>query len=225
MTRKLKYNTPRLHMGEVDIVLSNEIKLLGVVMDRELLVSFSAHVATVCKRVVAFYHQLARAAKASWGLHSETLQNLTALLRLAVDERDFLRGTLLQNKRISLFWIKAHAGLEGNELSNQLVKEAAQKLKRKFDYDSCPVSFDKRSIRTRSLDEWNDEYRAGETAGVTKKSFPDPVVAYQTIGKIEVNRFVTQVQTFQCKESPSYVCDPGESKSIFHLLLDSPVHL
>ncbi|CAH2090341.1 unnamed protein product [Euphydryas editha] len=35
MTRKLKYETRRLHMGGVDIVLSNEVKLLGVVIDRK----------------------------------------------------------------------------------------------------------------------------------------------------------------------------------------------
>ncbi|CAH2093602.1 unnamed protein product [Euphydryas editha] len=33
MTRKLKYDTPRLHMGGVDIVLSNDIKLLRIVID------------------------------------------------------------------------------------------------------------------------------------------------------------------------------------------------
>ncbi|CAH2090342.1 unnamed protein product [Euphydryas editha] len=51
MTRKLKYETRRLHMGGVDIVLSNEVKLLGVVIDRKVI--FSTHVASVY-RTVAF---------------------------------------------------------------------------------------------------------------------------------------------------------------------------
>ncbi|XP_045777032.1 uncharacterized protein LOC123875323 [Maniola jurtina] len=436
MTRKLKYDDPRLRMGGVDVALSNEIKLLGVVIDRKL--TFNAHVASVCKRAVAFYHQLARAAKVSWGLHPEvirtiyvavvepvvlyaasvwapavdrlgirkqlnvvqrgfaqklcrayrtvslnaalllagilpldlrvreaaalyearkgvpqreigdrevermssalrsphpashldlefkclmdqeqlmanndndfniytdgskiegkvgaalsiwsdaaetkalklalpsyctvyqaellaicraarmaaanlagsvgiysdslsalqTLQNPKALHPLAVEARGFLRDALLQNKRISLFWIKAHAGLEGNERADNLAKEAALKSKRKFDYDSCPVSFIKRSIRMRSLDEWNDRYRAGETAGVTKIFLPDAVAAYRVVSKMEVDGLVTQVLTghggfseylhrFKCKESPSCICDPGVSESVPHLLFDCPVH-
>ncbi|XP_045457894.1 uncharacterized protein LOC123668146 [Melitaea cinxia] len=434
VTRKLKYDTPRLHMGGVDIVLSHEIKLLGVVIDHKL--TFNAHVANVCRRALAFYHQLARAAKTSWGLHPEvirtiyravvepvilyaaavwapavdklgvrkqlnvvqrgfaqklcrayrttslnsvlllagilpldlrvreaatlyearrgvpqrvigdrevermssalrsphpachvdlefkclvdqeqftahsehevniftdgskiegkvgaalsvwtgaaeartlklalpsyctvyqaellaicraarmaadnlagsvgiysdslsallTLKNLKALHPLAVEAREHLRRALLRDKHIELFWIKAHAGLEGNERADHLAKEAALKSKRTFDYDSCPVSFIKRSIRMQSLDEWNQRYRAGETAGVTRVFFPDATAAHRIIAKIKVDRFVTQVLTghggfseylyrFKCKESPSCVCDPECSESVLHVLLDCP---
>ncbi|XP_045451569.1 uncharacterized protein LOC123660556 [Melitaea cinxia] len=434
VTRKLKYDTPRLRMGGIDVVLLSEIKLLGVVIDHKL--TFNAHVANVCKRAVAFYHQLARAARASWGLHPEvirtiyravvepvilyaaavwspavsklgirkqlnvvqrgfaqklcrayrttslnsalllagilpldlrvreaatlyearrgvpqrvigdrevermssalrsphpachvdlefkclvdreqfiansehevniftdgskiegkvgaalsvwtgaaeartlklalpsyctvyqaellaicraarmaadnlagsvgiysdslsallTLKNPKALHPLAVEAREHLRRALLQDKHIELFWIKAHAGLEGNERADHLAKEAALKSKRAFDYDSCPVSFIKRSIRMQSLDEWNQRYRAGETAGVTRVFFPDATAAHRIIGKIKVDRFVTQVLTghggfseylyrFKCKESPSCVCDPECSESVLHVLLDCP---
>ncbi|CAH2083658.1 unnamed protein product [Euphydryas editha] len=46
MTRKLKHDIPRLHMGRVDTVLSNKIKLLGVVIDRKL--TFNTYVASIC---------------------------------------------------------------------------------------------------------------------------------------------------------------------------------
>ncbi|XP_045451643.1 uncharacterized protein LOC123660631 [Melitaea cinxia] len=434
VTRKLKYNDPRLRMGGVDIVLTNEIKLLGVVIDRKL--TFNAHVANVCRRALAFYHQLARAAKVSWGLHPEvirtiyravvepvilyaaavwapavdklgvrkrlnavqrgfaqklcrayrttslnsalllagilpldlrvreaatlyearrgvpqrvtgdrevermtsalrsphpachidlefkclvdqeqfnansdnnyniftdgskiegkvgaalsvwngaaeattlklglpsyctvyqaellaicraarmaaddlagsvgiysdsssallTLKNPKALHPLAVEARGHLQRALLQGKRVSLHWIKAHAGLEGNERADHLAKEAALELKRAFDYDSCPVSFIKRSIRMQSLDEWNRRYRDGETAGVTKVFFPDAIAAYKITSKIKVDRFVTQALTghggfseylhrFKCKESPSCVCDPRCPESVFHVLLECP---
>ncbi|XP_045450167.1 uncharacterized protein LOC123658921 [Melitaea cinxia] len=412
VTRKLKYDTPRLRMGGVDVVLSSEIKLLGVVIDHKL--TFNGHVANVCKRAVAFYHQLARAARASWGLHPEvirtiyravvepvilyaaavwspavsklealqgipnhlpelravarwntpprpprsrsgdfirgaeggapagdrgsgmssthpachvdlefqclvdreqfiansehevniftdgskiegkvgaalsvwtgaaeartlklalpsyctvyqaellaicraarmaadnlagsvgiysdslsallTLKNPKALHPLAVEAREHLRRALLQDKHIELFWIKVRAGLEGNERADHLAKEAPLKSKRAFDYDSCPVSFIKRSIRMQSLDEWNQRYRAGETAGVTRVFFPDATAAHRIIGKIKVDRFVTQVLTghggfseylyrFKCKESPSCVCDPECSESVLHVLLDYP---
>ncbi|XP_045456010.1 uncharacterized protein LOC123665820 [Melitaea cinxia] len=434
VTRKLKYDTPRLHMGGVDIVLASEIKLLGVVIDHKL--TFNAHVANVCRRALAFYHQLARAAKASWGLHPEvirtiyravvepvilyaaavwapavdklgvrkqlnvvqrgfaqklcrayrttslnsalllagilpldlrvreaanlyearrgvpqrvigdrkvermssalrsphpashidlefkrladqeqftansehafniftdgskiegkvgaalsvwagaaetktlklalpsyctvyqaellaicraarmaadtlagsvgiysdslsallTLENPVAPHPLAVEARGHLRRALLRDKRVSLFWIKAHAGLEGNERADHLAREAALKSKRAFDYDSCPVSFIRRSIRMQSLDEWNQRYRAGETAGVTRVFFPDAIAAYKIKSKIGVDWFVAQALTghggfseylyrFKCKESPSCVCDPGCSESVLHVLLECP---
>ncbi|CAH2105442.1 unnamed protein product [Euphydryas editha] len=44
------YDTPRLHMGGVDIVFSNDIKLLGVVIDRKL--TFHTHVTNVRKRAI-----------------------------------------------------------------------------------------------------------------------------------------------------------------------------
>ncbi|CAH2089380.1 unnamed protein product [Euphydryas editha] len=99
----------------------------------------------------------------------------------------------------------------------------------------CPVSFIKRSIRMQSLDEWNRRYCSGETAGVTKVFFPDAIAAYRIIGKIKVDRFLTQVLTghggfseylhrFKCKENPSCICDPACSESVLHILLDCPAN-
>ncbi|CAH2109324.1 unnamed protein product [Euphydryas editha] len=164
-----------------------------------------------------------------------TIQNPKALHPLAVEAREHLRRALLQGKQISLYWIRAHAGLEGNERADHLAKEAALKSKCAFHYDSCPVSFIKRNIRSQSIDEWNRRYRAGDTAGVTKLFFPDAEEAYGVIGKIKVDRFVTQVLTghggfseylyrFKCKDSPSCVCDPGCPESVLHTLLECPIY-
>lgn len=45
-------------------------------------------------------------------------------------------------KEIKLTWIKAHAGHIRNERADDLVKEAALKIKAKATYDRCPISFD-----------------------------------------------------------------------------------
>lgn len=64
-------------MGGVDIAMSIQIKLLGVTIDNKL--TFNAHVAEACRRAIGVYHQLARAAKVSWGLHPEvTITTYTA---------------------------------------------------------------------------------------------------------------------------------------------------
>ncbi|XP_063897101.1 uncharacterized protein LOC126053517 [Helicoverpa armigera] len=63
----------------------------------------------------------------------QTVTNVSAPHPLAVETRDTIR-LKLQNKSVSLFWIKAHR-IEGNERADQLAKEAALKSKKKPDYD------------------------------------------------------------------------------------------
>ncbi|XP_048481539.1 uncharacterized protein LOC125489547, partial [Plutella xylostella] len=177
----------------------------------------------------------------SFGIYSdsrsalETIANNYAPHPLAVETRCNLNQCKLQNKQVSLFWIKAHAGLEGNEQADALAKQAAKDLKCKPHYDQCPVSFVKRQIRMDSLEEWNRRYKSGTTASVTKMFFPDAVEAYKLVRKIKPAGILTQVMTghggfseylnrFKCKESPSCICDPNCAETVEHVLLDCPVH-
>ncbi|XP_063375364.1 uncharacterized protein LOC134662990 [Cydia amplana] len=94
----------------------------------------------------------------------QTLKNSNCLHPLAVEARENIRSCSIQGKSISIHWIKAHAGLEGNERADQLAKEAALDSKQKPEYDLCPVSFVKRSIRLDTLEEWNNRYTSSDTA-------------------------------------------------------------
>ncbi|XP_063378586.1 uncharacterized protein LOC134665540 [Cydia fagiglandana] len=163
----------------------------------------------------------------------QTIQNYSCLHPLAVEARDNIRTISHQGKIIALHWIKAHAGLEGNERADELAKGAAADSKRKRDYDQCPVSFVKRNIRMATLDKWNWRYTTGETASITKLFFPDAVAAYGTVRKIEFTSPVTQLMTghggfseylhrFKCKENPSCICEPGRPESIPHLIAECP---
>ncbi|XP_049869337.1 uncharacterized protein LOC126369089 [Pectinophora gossypiella] len=161
--------------------------------------------------------------------------NPEALHPLAVESRDAIYRSSIQNKSVSLFWIKAHAGLEGNERADSLAKEAALKSKRKPDYDMYPVSFVKRFIRMDTLDEWNRRYSTGHTASTTKLFFPSAVEAYRTVRKLSITKELTQALTghggfseyltrFKCKDNPACACDPSVAENVSHLLLDCPVH-
>lgn len=80
----------------------------------------------------------------------QTVTNLASLCPLAMETRDNLKIASQQKQVVLLIWIK---GLKGNERADLLVKEAAQKLKIKPDYDLYPVSFAKRRLRMATLGE------------------------------------------------------------------------
>ena len=176
----------------------------------------------------------------SFGIFSDSMAALQTVTNpgsthpLAVETRDTLRRCKLQNKSVSLFWIKAHAGLSGNERADELAKEAALKSKKKPEYDLCPVSFARREIRLATLSEWNHRYRSGETASTTKLFFPDAVAAYGIVRKTNITHVLTQIFTghggfslylkrFKCKENPSCVCDPAVEESVPHILVECPM--
>ncbi|KAJ2939996.1 hypothetical protein O0L34_g14027 [Tuta absoluta] len=74
ITKKLKYDTPVIRMGGVTIQVVDEIKLLGLTIDKKL--TFNSHVAQVCRKAANIYRQLARAAKINWGLSPEVIRTI-----------------------------------------------------------------------------------------------------------------------------------------------------
>lgn len=73
-TRKLKYETPNLVMSGVRLNLVEEIKLLGLVIDRRL--TFKSHITAQCKKAAEIYKQMACTAKVTWGLNSEIIRTM-----------------------------------------------------------------------------------------------------------------------------------------------------
>ncbi|KAL0821383.1 hypothetical protein ABMA28_005969 [Loxostege sticticalis] len=198
---------------------------------------YQAELLAICKATGG----ILKGREKSYGLYSdsmaalETVVNHSSLHPLAVESRENLRKALIQGKDVSLFWIKAHAGLLGNERADDLAKEAALASRKKPDYDRCPVSFAKRTIRYRSIMEWSDRYKNGETAATTKLFFPDAVDAYRLVKKLKPTGLLTQILTghggfsqylhrFKCGESPSCECDPAVEQTVPHLLIDCPVY-
>ncbi|GBP92227.1 Putative 115 kDa protein in type-1 retrotransposable element R1DM [Eumeta japonica] len=73
LTRKLKFDVPVIRMGNTEIALVDEIRLLGLTIDKGL--TFIPHVAKACKRAASIYKGIARAAKATWGVESGDSQD------------------------------------------------------------------------------------------------------------------------------------------------------
>ncbi|XP_045781946.1 uncharacterized protein LOC123878677 [Maniola jurtina] len=132
-----------------------------------------------------------------------------------------------------LFWIRAHVGVEGNERADALAKEAARTKKTAPNYDKCPLSFIKHSIRKNTLEIWNKRYQNGETAALTKLFFPDVYSAFGVVRRTRLTPIHVQVLTghggfghylkrFKCKDDSVCDCDPANEGSVLHLLLDCP---
>lgn len=83
ITRKLKYDAPRICMGNALIQLVNEIKILGLIIDSKL--TFNSHVREVCKKAINIYKPMARSAAALYDAKCGKPQ-------------DILRGNELEGK-------------------------------------------------------------------------------------------------------------------------------
>ncbi|XP_045541879.1 uncharacterized protein LOC123723344 [Papilio machaon] len=72
VTRKLKYDTPVVQMGGVDVPMVTELKILGVIVDSKL--TFNTHVAYVCRKAASLYRKLSTMARVEWGLCAEIIR-------------------------------------------------------------------------------------------------------------------------------------------------------
>nr|XP_037877577.1 uncharacterized protein LOC119631160 [Bombyx mori] len=72
ITKKLKFDAPKLNMGGTTIQMSDEIKILGLIIDKKL--TFNNHVKTATNKAIQIYKQVARAARVSWGLHPDVIR-------------------------------------------------------------------------------------------------------------------------------------------------------
>ena len=75
--------------------------------------------------------------------------------------------------KIRFRWIKGHAGTWGNELADQLAKEAAANTGIPTCYNRVPKSVVKSELKAKSVARWQSEWNKTTKGKITKDYFPE----------------------------------------------------
>jgi hypothetical protein len=136
----------------------------------------------------------------------------------------------MENKdwKIRFRWIKGHAGTWGNELADQLAKEAAANKDIPESYSRVPKSVIKSELEATSVQKWQREWDNTTKGKITKDYFPEEAGRLNT--KIHNTQNLTTIITghgniktylhrFKIIDSPKCPCGHNE-QTTEHLLLD-----
>ena len=148
--------------------------------------------------------------------------------------KENLKRAKKENKDVKLFWVKAHAGIPGNERADELAKNAAQNTRKAPDYDECPISYIKRKAREATVETWNNRYVQSEKGKTTKVYLPTVTDAYRVLKSVKLTPTLTQALTghggygeylakYKLKDSAECECDSQKRETIIHLLTDCPI--
>jgi len=77
------------------------------------------------------------------------------------------------NWEVTLCWVKAHAGILGNELADTLAKKAATNESLTENYIRIPKSVVKGELEEESVRKWQRNWTQTTKGGITKEHFPN----------------------------------------------------
>ncbi|KAJ4437961.1 hypothetical protein ANN_13900, partial [Periplaneta americana] len=102
----------------------------------------------------------------------DSLRNFDNHHHLIEQIRKQIRKLETLNWTIHFAWVKAHAGLAGNELADHLAKQAASNNELPVSFDRIPVSDIMRELQEESVVKWESEWQNTINGAVTKSFFP-----------------------------------------------------
>jgi hypothetical protein len=101
--------------------------------------------------------------------------------------------------KITLRWVKAHAGIRGNELADTLAKKAATNENITESYKRIPENVVLRELEEESVRNWQREWTRTTNGRTMKEFFPD--VAERLKMKINLTQNFTTIVTARKDES------------------------
>ncbi|XP_045453723.1 uncharacterized protein LOC123663025 [Melitaea cinxia] len=74
LTRKLKYEEPKIKINNTEIIFTPDIKILGLTIDKNL--NFLKHIEQVTAKAINIYKAVSRTARAQWGLNPDIIKTI-----------------------------------------------------------------------------------------------------------------------------------------------------
>ena len=103
----------------------------------------------------------------------DTLKINTIHSVLIEEIRNMVRNLTKEIWSIHFGWVKAHTGIEGNEVADTLVKEAAQDEEdRNFVNDRIKISTIATSVKEEELKKWKAQWKRAVKGAISRSFFP-----------------------------------------------------
>jgi len=118
-----------------------------------------------------------------------------------------IRGKITAMKEseweITLCWIKAHAGIRGNELADTLAKKAVTNTNITESYNKIPKSVLMKDIEEESIKKWQRQWAQTNKGRTTREYFPD--VTERLKMKIQLTQNLTAIVSGLGKRETTYI--------------------